>query len=1198
MSRFAKLALLSIIASLASAFATATFATPPRRSDSTPPARKIWQIGTFDNGSGEFRTAGIAYSDAKQDPVFRVGVNHDADWPRFQPGPANGMAGGREHPFTILFSLDALPRGVYHLKIAMLYETPRLSFLRADINGHSGTFYFHPKLIYDSGDWEETFVPQTSADTKIIDIPAAWLRRGENRLVLTALDDPSAVEQSLGSIAPGHTGIVYDALEFSVSPDASYDQHQISVTAQPTIFYKKTPDGPREIVEVIASFAAMPSQGAVALQLAGQLYRQEFQSQQQFGELRLDFEVPEWSATATADATADATVTVAGAGAGETPAFPFHLTAAKRWTMFIIPHEHLDIGFTDYPAAVAELHSRSIDDAIALQARIPDFHWTLDGFWPVEQYLAGRSQEKQRQFTEHLRAGTVLVPLEYSNQHTGTASLEGLARSFYPSHFFAKNHGFAIGWAQDVDVPSYSWSYASLLHDAGMKYFLGASNNWRAPILLHGRLNEHSPFYWEGPDGGRVLMWYSRAYLQMQTLFASPARIAAVRDALPVFLQAYSRPDYKSNAAIIFGSQLENTSLSKEQAEFPALWNAEYEWPKLQFASVPEAMASIARDFGDAIPTYKGDLGSFWEDGFGSDSAFTAIHRASQQRITTAETLGVIPRLLDPDLRPDEGLLHSAWKNIVLFDEHTWTYAGATTQPESDRTETQTWLRESRALEARRQITESTERSWAQLAPFLARAATSLAVFNSLSWQRSGLVYFDLPDATELFDPDSQKIVPLDVISIGKGTQLPGFGGGYSKARFLAENVPPLGYKVYELRPTKSSAQPPIAAVAPGHEVENQFYRITLDPLSGSVRGIYDKELGREIVDEASPYRFGEYLYVTGADDMPHNSLYRYKAGPLPDLQVHPSSAGRIESIRELPSGTQIVMTSSAFNTPTIRTEILLFRNEKKIQFTYSLSKKKVLAKEGVYFAFPFRAQHPAFGYSLQTGWVDPARDLLPGANKAWFTPTDWAAVHDSDFSAAVVPLDAPLVTFGDIVRGKWPTDFSPANGTIFSWVMNNYWETNFVPWQGGDFQFRYVVTSSRSFDPAQLTRFGREERTPLESSPVAGLIFQAHPPKSAASFLSINNPSLAEVTWKIAEDGDGTILRLQNISARSGVARIHSDFFPFTAASLCNLLEENESSLPLHEGGFDVTFKPYEVITLRLRTAPTAPSPAPMVSQ
>ncbi|MGA7917068.1 MAG: glycosyl hydrolase-related protein, partial [Candidatus Acidiferrales bacterium] len=72
----------------------------------------------------------------------------------------------------------------------------------------------------------------------------------------------------------------------------------------------------------------------------------------------------------------------------------------------------------------------------------------------------------------------------------------------------------------------------------------------------------------------------------------------------------------------------------------------------------------------------------------------------------------------------------------------------------------------------------------------------------------------------------------------------------------------------------------------------------------------------------------------------------------------------------------------------------------------------------------------------------------------------------------------------------------------------------------------------------------------------------------------------------------------LQNISAQSGVARIHSDFFPFTAASLCNLLEENESSLPLHEGGFDVTFKPYEVITLRLRTAPTAPSPAPMVSQ
>src|SRR3979411_1217727 len=68
--------------------------------------RTIWRIGTFDHASGEFLAKSDDYSNPKFDPVYRVGKSRDnKDWQRFQPGPANGMAGGREHPFTILFDL-------------------------------------------------------------------------------------------------------------------------------------------------------------------------------------------------------------------------------------------------------------------------------------------------------------------------------------------------------------------------------------------------------------------------------------------------------------------------------------------------------------------------------------------------------------------------------------------------------------------------------------------------------------------------------------------------------------------------------------------------------------------------------------------------------------------------------------------------------------------------------------------------------------------------------------------------------------------------------------------------------------------------------------------------------------------------------------------------------------------------------------
>src|ERR1700690_3927850 len=306
----------------------------------------VWRIGTFDYSSNEFRSQGIDYSDPKLNPVYHVGQSKDSeDWWRFQPGPANGMTGGREQPFTVLFDIKQPPRGVYRLTIAVLYETPRLSFLKLNLNGHSGHFYFHPKLDYRAGDWEGTFVPQTSWDKKTIDLPAEWFRQGENRLVFTALDDPPQVETSLGAIAPGHTGLVYDALELAQDPDARYSASQIEPTVVGSIFYRQGGDGLKEVVEVYAGFAHMPPLGEADLSVNGKAFHAMFVSKEEFGEERLEFEVPEWTGTVHGELKID--------GDGTMRSFPVDLAAARKWTLFIVPHEHLDFGFTDYPEKVA-----------------------------------------------------------------------------------------------------------------------------------------------------------------------------------------------------------------------------------------------------------------------------------------------------------------------------------------------------------------------------------------------------------------------------------------------------------------------------------------------------------------------------------------------------------------------------------------------------------------------------------------------------------------------------------------------------------------------------------------------------------------------------------------------------------------------------------------------------------------------------
>ena len=64
------------------------------------------------------------------------------------------------------------------------------------------------------------------------------------------------------------------------------------------------------------------------------------------------------------------------------------LDPAKKWNLFLVPHTHLDVGYTDYQAKVAEDQSRTLDEAIQMIHDHPDFRFSPDGFWCVQQFLS------------------------------------------------------------------------------------------------------------------------------------------------------------------------------------------------------------------------------------------------------------------------------------------------------------------------------------------------------------------------------------------------------------------------------------------------------------------------------------------------------------------------------------------------------------------------------------------------------------------------------------------------------------------------------------------------------------------------------------------------------------------------------------------------------------------------------------------
>src|SRR5208337_4756502 len=107
-------------------------------------------------------------------------------------------------------------------------------------------------------------------------------------------------------------------------------------------------------------------------------------------------------------------------------------------------------------------------------------------------------------------------------------------------------------------------------------------------------------------------------------------------------------------------------------------------------------------------------------------------------------------------------------------------------------------IKEDFATEAKKDVDYVLRRAMAALADYIYDPKGTLLVFNPLSWQRSSMVETDLDKGLELVDLATKRTISYEVLSTGQS---------YLHIRFLAQDVPSVGYKAYAMRETK--AEPP-----------------------------------------------------------------------------------------------------------------------------------------------------------------------------------------------------------------------------------------------------------------------------------------------------------------------------------------------------------------------------------------------------
>ncbi len=1092
----------------------------------------VWQIGKPDKSYKELAIAGDYPSYAKKfvakPVVFEVGRSDAAtDWPFIQPGPTDSWAGGRVHPRTIRFPLADEPRGVFKLRIELADTHGGVPpMLVVAVAGRSGQFRLPP-----GGGDASLANPQAGKPHKIeVTLPATMFKTGTNEIVLTCTEG---------------SWVQYDAvtlLNDAAAPTPEPDVQSVTVAGTP---FRVRRDGKvLRTVDVTATVTAPLSELQLRVEAGGQTIEVPVKQVSLFGSVTQEVGVP--------DAAGPLEVKVTATAAGRSKTVTATIEPQRKWRIFVAPSSHTDIGYTHIQPECAERHSQNIDVAIDLAAKYPDFKWNLEVAWQAENYVNSRKGKRLEDFLRLAKEGRIGVQALYCNLLTGLCSHEEACRFCWFAHKLSRRAGTTYSSAMISDVPTQEASLPMILAGSGIKYFSSGINNTRGPTFT--QMYNRCPAWWEGPDGSRVLMMWVPGYAHAQGWGLDQSLAQARAQVLNAIRGYEGRKDYPCDAIFLHGAVSDNVLLNPKLAEVVGEWNRQYEFPKIVLCRNDEFFQYVEKNYGDKLPVYRGSGGTYWEDGAGSSARETALCRNAHEAVANAEKLLVLARRIDPKAAYPAEAIEAAWRNCLLYDEHTWGAYCSIDQPETEFTKSQWKIKAQFAVDADRQSKALVDQGARGLAGLVRTDGRSLVVINPTSWPRGDVLRVNLPDGT-VIDPS------LPCCDTAHGTYV------------FVDSVPACGYRVLKLKPGSRPAAEPID----GTTIESRHYRVAFDSAAGSITSIVDKETGRDLVDPKAPYRLNQYLYVAGG-----KGTRIIETGAEPKLTISSPEKATLRRYKLGDLGEMMVVETSAALTPKIASAVIAWNFPKRIDAVNHLTKTQTYEKEAVYFAFPFAAQKPTFRYEIPAGVVAANTDMLPGACLDWFTVQHFVEVDSPEGAVTWATPDAPLACFQDINRGKWQTQLPFANGHIYAYVMNNYWFTNYLAGQGGDYTFRFSITSRKTADRVASARFGWAASNPLLAVPV-----EANPSgplaDSAGSLVLVEEANVIVVGARRAMEGDGLVLRLWELTGKPTVAHVKLPSIPAKKATACNLVEEPQGPLEIRDGVIAVPIRASGLATVRV---------------
>ena len=141
-------------------------------------------------------------------------------------------------------------------------------------------------------------------------------------------------------------------------------------------------------------------------------------------------------------------------------------------TVYIVPFSHYDFGFVEPPEQVRARAARHIDEVIRVAEENPNFRWTIESVWQVNEWLKRqrkpesvlpKDKEKIERLMKLIRSGRIAMSMAWGSMHTDFMGGEELNRLAYDFTKLKNSYNITSELAMTNDVPGHPTSLPSVM---------------------------------------------------------------------------------------------------------------------------------------------------------------------------------------------------------------------------------------------------------------------------------------------------------------------------------------------------------------------------------------------------------------------------------------------------------------------------------------------------------------------------------------------------------------------------------------------------------------------------------------------------------------------------------------------------------------------------------------------------------------